>query len=150
MARKILQRLKYDNHTVDTVCRLVLYHDYGNGVVPTPAILRRAVNRIGEDLFPSFLAVRRADILAQNPARLSEKLENLEAWTACYRGILERKECVSPRTLAITGTDCIALGMKPGREIGEALQGALELVLEDPERNQKEYLCGWVRDHYLK
>ena len=86
------------------------------------------MNRIGEDLFPSFLAVRRADILAQNPALLSEKLENLEAWTECYRETLERKDCVSQRTLAITGTDCIALGMKPGREIGEVLRQALARV----------------------
>ena len=31
----------------------------------------------------------------------------------------------------------IALGMKPGKEIGETLNRLLDLVIEDPELNEK-------------
>ena len=39
-----------------------------------------------------------------------------------------------------------AAGMKPGKEIGDTLNAFLELVLEDPEKNTKEYLLSKVRE----
>ena len=49
------------------------------------------------------------------------------------------------KDLAITGSDLIALGMKPGREIGELLHELLELVLENPELNIPEELQSIAR-----
>ena len=42
--------------------------------------------------------------------------------------------------LAVSGSDLIAIGIKPGKEIGEILNRLLEMVIEDPELNQKEIL----------
>ena len=50
------------------------------------------------------------------------------------------KECVSIKDLAVSGRDLIQAGMKPGKEIGETLDRFLDIVLEDPEKNTKEYL----------
>lgn len=140
IARRILRRLRFDNDTVSVVTRLVRYHDYGNGVTPDLRIVRRAVNRIGEDIFPLLFPVRRADILAQSEYMRAEKLENLELWKTLYQEMLLKKQCVSLKTLAVTGRDLIAMGMKPGRELGEILQKLLELVLEHPEWNTREIL----------
>ena len=49
-------------------------------------------------------------------------------------------DCISLKTLAVTGNDLIAAGMKPGREIGLKLEEMLEDVLRHPEHNTKEYL----------
>ena len=38
--------------------------------------------------------------------------------------------------------DLIEAGYKPGREIGETLNRLLEVVLADPQKNQKEILLG--------
>ena len=73
MARTILRRLRMDNDTISKVCRLVRFHDYGNGVEPDGRIVRRAVNKVGEDLFPALLLVRKADILAQSNYKREEK-----------------------------------------------------------------------------
>lgn len=140
IARTVLRRLKFDNDTVAKVCKLVKYHDYGSGVEPTPRIVRRAMNKIGEDAFPGFFAVKRADILAQSEYRREEKLAALNGWECIYREICEKQECVSLKTLAVTGSDLIAAGMKPGPKLGEVLQKLLELVLEDPECNTREQL----------
>ena len=140
MARRILRRLRFDNDTVAVVTRLVRYHDYGNDVTPDLRIVRRAVNKIGEDIFPLLLPVRHADILAQSDYLRAEKLENLELWKQLYEEMLEKKQCVSLKTLAVTGRDLIAMGMKPGRELGDMLQKLLELVLEHPEQNTREQL----------
>lgn len=140
MAKTILRRLRFDNDTIDMVSRLVLYHDYGNDVEPDMRIVRRAVNKIGEDAFPLLLSVKRGDILAQSDYLRQEKLNRLEKWEELYQSVLAEKQCVSLKSLAVNGSDLIALGMKPGKNIGEALQGLLEIVLEQPERNTKEEL----------
>lgn len=146
MSRVILRRLRMDNDTTDKVCRLVRFHDYGNGVAPDRRIVRRAVNKIGEDLFADFLLVKKADLLAQSMYLREEKLSNLVAWDACYREIREAEECVSLRTLAVNGKDLIAAGLQPGRELGDILKQLLDEVLENPEKNEKDYLISRAKE----
>ena len=140
MAKAILRRLRFDNDTVSMVSRLVLYHDYGNETEQDMKSVRRAVNKIGEDAFPLLFPLKRADILAQSEYRQKEKLERLNRFEELYGEVIRSRQCVSLKTLAVTGKDLIALGMKPGKDIGEVLQKLLEVVLENPECNTKEIL----------
>ena len=140
MAEEILRRLKLDNDTIITVRRLVEFHDYGNNVPPTPAIVRRAMNRIGEDIFAKLLIIKRADIMAESEYRRREKLELVDAWDREYRGIVARGQCISLKNLAVSGKDLIAAGVKPGPELGAILQQMLDHVLEVPEDNTREKL----------
>lgn len=140
MAEEILRRLKFDNDTIRMVTRLVLYHDYGNGVEPDSTLVRRALHKIGREAFPGLLAVRRADIMAQSDYRREEKLKNLDRWQALYEEILAKQECITVKEMAVTGADLIAAGWKPGKGLGETLQRLLEMVLEHPEWNTKERL----------
>ncbi len=140
MAGEILRRLKFDNDTIVTVRRLVEFHDYGNGVVPTPVIVRRAVNRIGEDIFPKLLIVKRADIMAQSDYQRQEKLELADAWESQYREITAKRQCVSLKNLSVSGRDLISAGMEPGPGLGKMLQQMLAHVLEVPEDNTREKL----------
>ncbi len=140
MAQNILKRLRFDNDTINVVKALVEFHDYGNGVSPDMRIVRRATNKIGEEIMPLLFQVRRADVLAQSDFKRQEKLEILEQWQSLFRKIQEQKQCVSLKTLAVNGSDLIALGMKPGKEIGETLKMLLDHVLDDPEENTKDRL----------
>lgn len=144
LARRILRRLKFDNETIRVVTRLVCYHDYR--VEATPKNVRRAMNRIGIDLFPYYLAVRMADVKAQSPYQRREKIENIVEMRRLYQEILEKKECITLRQLAVGGRDLMNLGMKPGRELGSMLSELLEYVLDDPERNKKDILCDYVKE----
>ena len=150
MAKVILRRLRFDNDTISKVTRLVEFHDYGNGVKPTKTIVRRAVHRIGEDIFPMLAAVRRADVLAQSEYMRKEKLDLIEDWQHLYGEIVADKECVSLKTLAVTGSDLIAEGMKPGKEIGEVLQALLQYVLDNPDKNQKDILITYFKENLHK
>lgn len=138
MAAIILRRLKMDNDTIGKVSRLIKWHDYRPA--PDMASVRRAVYKVGEDLFPMYLEVQRADILAQSMYRREEKLERLEEVSACYELILAKQQCLSLKNLALTGKDLINHGYRPGKEIGETLNMLLEHVLEFPEDNKKEIL----------
>ena len=147
MSRVILRRLRFDNDTISQVTKLINYHDYGNSVEPDLRMVRRAVNKIGEDIFPMLLQVKRADTMAQSEYMRREKLDNLEQWKILYDRIIEEKQCVSLKTLAVTGTDLIAMGMKPGKEIGEMLHKLLDVVLENPEYNTKEQLLQKAKEY---
>lgn len=140
MAREILRRLKFDNDTIDMTCRLVRHHDDSNSCTPDRRMVRRAMNRIGEDAFPGLFALKRADIMAQSDYQRREKLERLAQWEMFYREISDAGECVSLKTLAVTGADLIRAGWEPGRALGEALHRLLELVLENPACNTRERL----------
>lgn len=142
MAGNILRRLKFDNDTIRKVTKLTKWHDFRpHGDVRS---VRRAVNRIGEDIFPYYLEVQKADMLAQSKYKREEKKSRLDRANDSYREILEKKECVSLKSLAVTGSDLIEAGLKPGREIGEILSELLEIVLEDPDKNRKEILLDIV------
>lgn len=143
IARKVLRRLKFDNETVKQVTRLVCYHDYR--VAATPKNVRRAMNRIGVDLFPLHLEVRMADVRAQSTYKRREKIENILEMREIYRQILVDEECVTLRQLAVTGRDLMQLGMEPGKEMGDMLNELLEMVIDVPEYNNKEYLCNYVK-----
>ena len=144
MAGKILKRLKYDNNTIDRTCRLVRYHDYK--LVPEEKAIRRAVNKIGADLFDDLLTFQRADSSAKPEAVYKAATEKLQTVEAIYQGILARGECISLKTLAVTGKDLIEAGMKPGRELGQVLNRLLEHVLDYPEDNRKERLLELWRE----
>lgn len=145
LAKQILRRLKFDNDTIHTVTRLVRYHDYGNGVDPDMRIVRRGIQKVGEDIFPLLIPVRHADVCAQSDYKKEEKLELLNKWERLYQEIVAKNQCVSLKTMAITGSDLIALGMSPGKEIGSMLNGLLQMVIENPECNTKEFLLEEVR-----
>lgn len=138
LAKAIMRRLKFDNATLRSVEKLVYYHDYRMPI--TAKNVRRAINKIGGDLFPLYLEVRRADVLAQSICQRKEKLADIDGVEELYREITAAGQCVTLKELAVTGKDLIAAGMKPGKEIGETLNELLELVIESPEHNTKEEL----------
>ncbi len=146
MAKEILKRLKFDNDTLYKVVKLVEYHDYR--MPAEPKNVRRAMNKIGEELFPYYLEVRKADTLAQSEYKQEEKLQNIRDIRTCYEEIRKKRECVSLKSLAVTGSDLIADGMQPGKEIGVILNKLLEMVIEHPEYNTKEKLLD-IKDEIL-
>ena len=143
ISRRVMRRLRFDNATREKTARLVLYHDYA--VEASARSVRRAVNKIGEDIFPCLFDVKKADIGAQSGYCREEKLEALEEIRKIYEKILENRQCMSLRTLAVTGRDLIDAGMEPGKEIGRMLEGLLQIVLENPEENTREKLLEYVR-----
>ena len=54
--------------------------------------------------------------------------------------IRERGDCISLKTMAVTGQDLIRSGIKPGPELGGILAEMFERVLRDPDCNEKETL----------
>ncbi len=134
----ILKRLKFDRDTMDKVKVLVKYHDWR--FPAEKKNVRKAVNKIGDELFPFLLEVKRADTAAQSDYRRNEKYEWIDKLETLYNDIKRDNECISLKMLAVNGNDLIKKGIKPGKELGDILSAMLEDVLEEPSHNVKEYL----------
>lgn len=138
IAEDVMNRLRFDNATKDRVTKLVRNHDCY--IPATPRGVRRAAAKIGPALMPLLFSVKRADIAAQSGYQEAEKLEMLAHIEEIYRDILAQNQCLTLKDLAVGGQDLIAAGMQPGKAMGDTLNRLLELVLENPEYNTKEYL----------
>lgn len=138
IAKEVLKRLKFDNYTIDRVVRLVKWH--GLKYYPNEQSVRRALNRVGRDIFEEFIQVQCADIAAKNPKVVPGKLALLLAKEEIYHQIIERGDCFEVKTLAINGRDLIQAGIKPGPLLGAILDRLVELVIDDQSLNTKEAL----------
>lgn len=130
-AVKILKDLKLDNDTINRVRTLISWQDYGLG--PDKYSIRIAMSRMEPDLFDDLLEFRMC--LSEAGAR-----QDLAHTALLVDEIRRAGDCISLKTLAVGGNDIIKAGIRPGREVGLTLARLLEMVLEDPARNTKEYL----------
>lgn len=131
-AGKLLRRLKFDNKTLQNVRGILRFQNYE--IKENPVEVRKAIYAMGGDLFPLVLEFRYGRV--EN----SKEAEHLEHIFYLWSDILEKGECVSLKGLAITGSDLLAAGCPKGQAVGRLLSELLQLVLEEPERNQRDWL----------
>jgi tRNA nucleotidyltransferase (CCA-adding enzyme) len=60
--------------------------------------------------------------------------------------IIQEKNCYSVKDLKINGSDLIDIGFKPDKSMGDVLNWLLEIVIEEPELNEKEQLMELVKN----
>jgi tRNA nucleotidyltransferase (CCA-adding enzyme) len=144
MASNILKRLKFDNKTINKVVRLIKVHDYR--INNSPKTIRKAIKKIGDDLFLDYLAVQRADIMAQNINKMDSRLQMLDSIRNQYDEIKALSQCVSIKELKVNGKDLIENGIKEGKQIGYILNELLDVVIIHPDKNQKETLLQIAND----
>ena len=142
-ANRIMRRLRMDNDTIRRVCLLVRHHD--DRFPAEKKNVRRMLGRLGPELFPYYIELRRADTAAQSDYLRKEKTENIDRIEELYFEIIDEEQCYSLDSLAITGRDIIKLGVRPGPIIGGLLRKALDLVIEVPEANTKETLLKFLQ-----
>ncbi|MBR6172030.1 MAG: CCA tRNA nucleotidyltransferase [Eubacterium sp.] len=146
MAEEILRRFRMDNRTIEDVKRLVLWHDHGIKDEMTPVRFRKGMNRMGIEYFQEFLELRLADIAGQSDYLREEKLEKTEQLKRLYQEQLDSAAPLTLKDLAVKGKDLQEAGVAPGPEMGQILKALLELVLENPDLNEKEILLEKVRE----
>lgn len=150
MAREILDRLRSPHALRDGVAHLVAHHMFNYDEDWSDAAVRRFVARVGRDRIDRLLALRRADQLGrygeQHRARPSRRLTALAQRIST---VMERRDAVTVRDLAVDGNDLMAhLKLAPGPVIGILLRQLLEAALEDPALNRREALLTIAGNFY--
>lgn len=140
LAKEILKRLKFDKNTTQKVLRLIKWH--GLKYADDYASVRRALNRVGDDIFSEFIRVQIADVLAKNPTVIAGKLNALYRKKVLFDCIIEEGQCFQVSGLKINGRDLMDMGINQGPIIGHILERLTEIVIDDQSLNTKEKLQG--------
>lgn len=148
IARKVLRRLKFDNDTIKTVTTLVEWHDWRAPSVDTVKkyTIRKMANRIGIDLLYQLFEVQAADVAGQSEYQKEDKLLIIAETKRQLDEIVEAGDCVNLKQMQLDGKDLIALGVKPGKEMGVILNALLKRVLKNPSLNTKEQLTELAKE----
>lgn len=139
---EILDRLKYDRRTVRSVAALVENYRSAAGLPDEPGKkeIKKLMGRVGLDNLNDLLDLLEAEATAAGGpgAGLVGRLKEMAG------EVLKNNEPFRTGDLALNGNDLKALGIRPGRAMGTILEGLLEIVLENPEINQKDRLIAIV------
>lgn len=133
--RRMLKELKLDNYTIENVSRLVSLHKMD--ITADVCEVRKQASDIGICMYEWLLEFEKDFYRVTGD---KDSYEAILMQTDIFRGILERKECLCLKDLAVTGKDLIDEGMKPGKEMGAVLEAMLEHVLAHPSDNDREIL----------
>lgn len=66
-----------------------------------------------------------------------------------FNEIIMNNEPIFLKELAISGKDILNLGIKDGKKIKELLEKSLDIVLKNPELNQKNYLLKLIEEEKI-
>jgi tRNA nucleotidyltransferase (CCA-adding enzyme) len=136
LTQRILSRLRYSNQIIEEVSLLVDKHMFTTGV--TDKGVRRLIRKMGEELIFPLLELRRADVVAQGKGGHTQDVDELEERIKLE---LEKKPPFGLKDLAVNGNDIMeSLNLPPSPLVGKILNHLLEMVLDEPEVNQKENL----------
>lgn len=147
IAKKTLLRLKYDNKTVNTVSKLISFHMV-NLDTKSEMKLKKFIIRLGKENLNAFLDLKTADFIGK-PETGSSRLYEVADFRDRVTRILERKDPLSIRDLAINGEDIISVGIREGRNVGALLARLLEIVLNNPELNERDALLDIVKKELM-
>jgi tRNA nucleotidyltransferase (CCA-adding enzyme) len=144
LSAAMLLRLKLPKRDVERVALLVDEHNWHYLPEWTDATVRRTLSRIGKEELPQLWALRRADLKARG-RYVEEGLANQAQAEARFEREIERASALRITDLDIGGEEVMrALGIGPGRAVGQVLAQLLERVLEDPQLNSRETLLRLV------
>ncbi len=138
MTGQVLDRLKFPKKEAEKIVKLVRYHlfYYNVGEVGENSV-RRLVRNVGPEYMEELLQVRQADRIGSGvPKAEPYKLRHLK-----YTIEKVSKDPISAKLLKTNGDRVMKiLEIKPGPIVGQILDILLGYVLEDPNKNKKEFL----------
>lgn len=137
MAESVMKRLRYSIKSIDYVTTLVYWH-MSRLQEPTPKSMKKLIAKVGVEKMDDLFQLQTADVLAGKPP-FDKDLDKITTLKALCETILTEKQPFSRKDLAINGNDLAALGYT-GTKIGEQLEWLLEIVLDDPTKNNKDDL----------
>lgn len=144
MTKAILERLHFPNKIIDKVVKLVRWHFFFYDVEKvTPAGVRRLIRNVGNENIDDLLKLREADRFGSGLPKISSyRLRHLR-----YMIEKVKRDPIEPKMLKVRGDDVMKiLNIPPSPKVGWVLNALLEEVLEDPEKNNEEYLKRRIRE----
>ena len=145
VAKKIMKRLKYSNAEIDFVALLVRQHMFYYQDEWTDGAVRRFMRAIGIENIKPLLKLREADRLGSGN-RKDKESKAIPKLLARIDKIIKEENAITVKDLKINGNDLMKeFNLKPGPIIGKILNYLLDLILDEPNLNDKEKLIEKTR-----
>jgi hypothetical protein len=144
MTAQILNRLRFPKKDIEKITKLVRYHlfYYNPGEVGESSV-RRLIRQVGPENMEELLEVRMADRIGSGvPKAEPYKLRHL-------RYVIEKvsQDPISVKMLKVNGNDVMEiLKISPGPKVGQILDVLLGYVLENPKKNEREFLKKKIKE----
>jgi poly(A) polymerase/tRNA nucleotidyltransferase (CCA-adding enzyme) len=137
MTAKIMERMRYPKDFSELVVKLVRYHMFFSDTETiTLSAVRRTIVNIGRDHIWELMQIRECDRVGMKKKEAPYRLRK-------YHAMIEEalRAPTSVSMLKINGEVLIKeLGIQPGRRMGWILHALLEEALEEPDKNNSDYL----------
>ena len=146
IAKKFLERLCFPNKTINTVLNIVNLHM--RDLEAKGAGIRRLIRELGDD-FNVWLMLVKAD---RPPKMPKEEFEiRLNNFLSNYNFEIEEQKRKDFFKLKISGEDIMQiLNLSPSKKIGEIKNKLQELIIEDPSKNDREFLINYIKETFIK
>jgi len=142
-ARDIARRLKLSKNDTQRIFTLVRWHMFYYQPQMTDAAIRRFMRRVGIENLDDIMCLREGDRLGSGSKRTSWRLEEMK-----QRIQDQLHQPMTVNDLAIDGHDVMTyLNLKPGPKIGKIMHDLFEKVLDDPEKNNRDYLLSQLKKY---
>jgi poly(A) polymerase len=148
MTRKRMKALRFSNDDTDAVSHLVAlhlrFHGYGSGEW-TDSAVRRYVRDAGDQL-PRLHVLTRADCTTRNRRKAERLRRTYDDLEARIERLAAQEELQAMRPDLDGNQIMQTLGIRPGREVGEAYRYLLDLRIEHGplgEARAREELLAW-------
>ena len=140
LTRKRMKALRFSNHDIDAVARLVelhlRFHGYGSGEW-TDSAVRRYVRDAGDQLERLHILTR-ADCTTRNQRKADRLRRTYDSLEERIARLSEEEELAAIRPDLDGNRIMEVLGIGPGREVGQAYAFLLELRMEEGPKSAEE------------
>ncbi len=149
VGRKMFQKraaaLKLSTLGIDSgnVAQLIEEHMFQTKSFFSDRAIRRFINKVGPERILKLIDLRLAD---NRGGKYPEGIRGVLKLRKKIAEELAKKTPFGVKDLAIGGRDLMALGIPEGRQIGAMLKELLEVVLDEPEKNDKETLLALAQE----
>lgn len=144
LALEIAKRFNLSKKQTEKLFRLIRWHQFTVDDKQTDSAIRRFINNVGIENIEDAINLRIGDRLGGGTERaVSWRMEEFQDR---IKQVLTKPFSVSD--LKINGKDVMeTLDIPPSKKVGEILQKLFEEVLEDSEKNNREYLLKRIKEY---
>lgn len=149
IAKKRLRELKVTVIGVDPkrVLTLIDNHMFQTKSFFTEKAIRRFISKIGEDLILKLVDLRLAD---NRGGKYPEGIKGVLKLKRKIQEEIAKKPAMEIKDLALNGHDLMEMGIPAGPQMGSILKALMQVVLDDPTKNEKETLKALVQEEFSK
>lgn len=152
LLKEELKNLKFSNNEIKYITSMTKYHMRGIKQASPKAIRRLLVKLNNSNLdYRDLLRIKIADRIANLNKDYKYTFGDIRGFLLKYRKEINRESEKSFMKLYIDGNIIMEItGLKPGKIIGKIKKELEDLVLENPDLNDREYLSNYVNDKKMR